>query len=223
MQPRLWPLPPASPSAGYRRSALCCLVPAMLPQAAELIPALHIGRRGPPCPISQRLTQSTPSVSLSHASPCPLSLMKRCWNEWSPLQVAAGEESCGHGGWWWEEQCRGGQRPAITVLELLVALQSPGPSRAPRGICLLGEELWLYVICLWEKPFPFLCGMFIFLLVALHLLGNDVRLLWTSIRNWGYLCLMIPTGERAKAMGWCTGESQVLFWTMKNLLRFFQQ
>lgn len=72
-----------------------------------------------------------------------------------------------------------------------------------------------------RKTLSFCMWNVYFLLVALHLLGDDVRLLWTSIRNWGYLWPMIAMGERAKAMGWCTGESQVFFWTTKkNLLHF---
>lgn len=47
-----------------------------------------------------------------------------------------------------------------------------------------------------ENVFPFVCGFFdfFFLLVTLHLLGDDVRFLCISIRNLAYWCLMRITG-----------------------------
>lgn len=199
MQPR--PSPSCQRGANFSFSRLLetsSLLPhaSHLPRSAELIPVLHIGRRRPPCLRSQQPPQARQTLwsSATHQhvlSSVPKEKVLEVMELFS--DDCQREGGCGHGQWQWEKRW---EDKAATLLELLVALHSPWVSHVPRGICLLGGELWLYMICLWGKPFSFCIWMFgiFFLLVTLHFLGDDVRILCISIRNRGYWCLMRVRG-----------------------------
>lgn len=76
----------------------------------------------------------------------------------------------------------------------------------------LSPERRIMIICdlPLRKTFSFCTWNVYFLLVALHLLGDDARLV-NQHQKLGLFVYHGSYGERAKAMGWCTGGSQVFF------------